>query len=622
MKKQPLLQIKQVRRVLILSVIFGLLSTIVLIAQMTFLSKIVNQVFLAHRNLAQVTLLLFFLLGTILVRAGFIWCREVTTQRGAIRVKAILRERLFAHVLQLGPSYCKNERTGELVATASEGIERLDAYVSRYLPQTVLSVVVPLLIAAYILPIDWSSAILLAVTAPVIPLLMILVGSYAESHIKQQWTALSRMSAYFLDVVQGLPTLKLLGRSGSQHERIGRVSNSFRERTMKVLRIAFLSGMVLELMTAFAIGLIAVTLGVRLLNGAISFEAAFLVLLLTPEFYHPLRELGVQRHAGMEGKAAATRIFEILETPLPIGSASLQANGVGASPCVRPSAGRPRPSAREQSSSRRGRTQGDAPTPFADVTEASCPTGQLSVEFHNVTYSFPYSNHPAINGINLVLPIQTCTALVGKSGAGKSTLVNLLMRFLDPQDGSISVNGISLSEMPVEMWRSSIALVPQRPYLFYGSVRANIRLARPAASDDEVIEAVRLAGATGFIEHLPLGYDTEIGERGARLSAGQVQRIAIARAFLKNAPLLILDEPTSSLDPESETLIRQALIQLMRDRTVLVIAHRYNTIAHAQQIAVMEEGRIVEVGSHVDLLRNDGQYAHLMGAYRRAEVTL
>ena len=611
MKKQPLLQIKQVRNVLMLTVIFGLLSTIVLIAQMTFLSKIVDQVFLAHRNLAQVTVLLFFLLITMVIRAGLIWCREVTTQRGAIRVKAMLRERLFAHVLQLGPSYCKNERTGELVASASEGIERLDAYISRYLPQTVLSVVVPLLIAAYILPIDWSSALLLAVTAPVIPLMMILVGSYAESHIKQQWTALSRMSAYFLDVVQGLPTLKLLGRSGSQHERIGRVSNSFRERTMKVLRIAFLSGMVLELMVAFAIGLIAVTLGVRLINGAISFEAAFLVLLLTPEFYHPLRELGVQRHAGMEGKAAATRIFEILETPLPIEVE----NRVGASPGVRP-----RPDT--LSSLTDGRTPGDAPTYVVDVADTRPSTSQLSIEFSNVSYTYPGNNRPAINGINLTLPAQTCTALVGKSGAGKSTLVNLLMRFLDAQDGNITVNGIPLPSLPVEMWRSYIALVPQRPYLFYGSVQANIRLARPDASDDEIIEAAQLAGADEFIKRLPQGYDTEIGERGTRLSAGQAQRIAIARAFLKNAPLLILDEPTSSLDPESETLIRRALEQLVRDRTVLVIAHRYNTIAHAQQIAVLEEEQIVEVGSHGDLLGNNGMYAHLTGMCRKGEVAI
>ncbi len=577
MKKQSLLHIKQVRSVLLLTVIFGLLSTVVLIAQMTFLSKIIAQVFLTHHNLTQVTPSLLLLLVTILVHAGLIWCREIVAQRGTIRAKALLRERLFAHVLQLGPAYCKNEHTGELVATASEGIERLDAYISRYLPQTVLSVVVPLLIAIYILPIDWSSAVLLAVTAPVIPLLMILVGSYAESHIKQQWTALARMSAYFLDVVQGLPTLKLLGRSGSQHERIARVSNSFRERTMKVLRIAFLSGMVLELMTAFAIGLIAVTLGVRLVNGAIAFEAAFLVLLLTPEFYHPLRELGVQRHAGMEGKTAATRIFEILETPLPI---------------------------------------------QIDGTDTNLPTGQLSIELSNVTYTYPGNNHPALQNINLTLPVQSCTALVGKSGAGKSTLVNLLMRFLDPEDGSISVNGIALSEIPVEMWRSYIALVPQRPYLFYGSVRANIRLAQPAASDDEIMEAAHLAGADEFIAQLPQGYDTEIGERAIRLSSGQAQRIAIARAFLKNAPLLILDEPTSSLDPESETLIRQALEQLMRDRTVLVIAHRYNTIAHAQQIAVMDEGQIVEVGSHTNLLHNNGQFAHLMGAYSKGEVTI
>ncbi len=575
MKKQRFLQFRQVRGVLSLTILFGLLGTIVTIAQMAFLSKIVNQVFLAHQGLVQVEALLFFLLGTIVVRAGLVWGREVTAQQGAIRVKAELRESLFTRLLQLGPAYCKGERTGELVATAGEGIERLDAYVSRYLPQTVLSVVVPLLIAIYILPIDWGSAILLLVTAPVIPLLMVLVGSYAENHIKQQWTALARMSAYFLDVVQGLTTLKLFGRSEEQRERIARVSNGFRDRTLKVLRVAFLSGMVLELMVAFAIGLVAVTLGVRLLNNGISFEAAFLVLLLAPEFYRPLRDLGVHRHAGMEGKAAAARILQILETPLPI---------------------------------------------HAGEAGAGLPHGALSIEFTNITYTYPGNERSALTDINLTLPTQTCTALVGRSGAGKSTLVNLLLRFLDAQEGTITVNGLPLADLSVETWRSFIALVPQRPHLFHGSVRANIRLARPQASDDEVARAAELAGATEFIEQLPQGYDTGIGERGARLSAGQAQRIAIARAFLKDAPLLILDEPTSSLDPESELLIRRALERLVRNRTVLVIAHRYNTIAHAHQVAVLQDGQLVEVGSQADLLGSNGVYASLLGIYRRGEV--
>src|SRR6266496_428882 len=303
---------------LILTVIYGILGAVAVIAQMTFLSRIVNKVFLFHEGLTQVWPLLLLLSGAIIARAGLVWIREVTAQDGAIRIKSELRQRLFVHLLQLGPIYCKGESTGELVTTVSEGIERLDAYVSRYLPQIALSAFVPLLIAAYILPLDWTSAVLLLVTGPIIPLLMIMVGSYAEEHIQRQWIALARMSAHFLDIVQGLPTLKLFGRSEAQSARIAQVSETFRDKTMKVLRIAFLSGAVLEFMTAIAIGLIAVTLGVRLLNGGISFEQAFLVLLLAPEFYRPLRELGVHRHAGMEGKAAAKRIIEILETSVPV----------------------------------------------------------------------------------------------------------------------------------------------------------------------------------------------------------------------------------------------------------------------------------------------------------------
>src|SRR5947209_13490395 len=514
MNKELFRQIKNARSALTLTITFGVLGAVAMIAQMAFLSRIVDRVFLAHESLAQVNHFLFLLLSVIVVRAGFVWAREVTAQQGAIRIKSELRERLFAHLLQLGPAYSKGERTGELTATMSDGIERLDAYVSRYLPQVALSVLVPFLIVAFILSLDWTSALLLLATGPIIPLLMVLVGSYAEGHIQRQWIALSRMSAHFLDVVQGLPTLQLFGRSGAERERIAGVSERFRDKTMKVLRVAFLSGAVLEFLTAIAIGLVAVTLGVRLLDGGISFEQAFLVLLLAPEFYRPLRELGVHRHAGMEGKAAARRIIEILEISVPVRSVAA----------------------------------------YSKKT-----TGQLTIMFTGVTYTYPGSHSPALTEIDLSLPAGTCTALVGRSGAGKSTLVNLLLRFMDTQSGRITVNGISLTDLPVEVWREYMALVPQRPYLFYGSVSANIRLARPGASDDEVMRAAEFAGATEFINRLPQGYATEIGERGTRLSAGQAQRIAISRAFLKDAPLLVLDEATSSLDPESEMLIRHAL---------------------------------------------------------------
>jgi ATP-binding cassette subfamily C protein CydD len=582
MNKTVFRYITHVRGTLILTVIIGMLGTAVIIFQMALLSRVVNSVFLLHKGLAQVELLLLLLLGTIIVRAGLVWVREITAQRAAIHVKSELRQRLFAHLLQLGPAFSKGESTGELVATTSEGIERLDAYVSRYLPQLALGVLVPLLIVAFIFFNDWASAVILLVTAPVIPLLMMLVGSYAEKQVQRQWLALSRMSAYFLDAVQGLPTLKLFGSSEAARKRVALLSDGFRERTLKMLRVAFLSGMVLEFMTAAAIGLVAVTLGIRLLDGGISFESAFLILLLAPEFYRPLRELGVHRHAGMEGKAAAERIVKILETPVPVGADSSLP-----SPIDRPGAER---------------------------VSIPRPPDQLTVAFSGVTFAYPGSEHPALDDISLTLPAGTCTALVGRSGAGKSTLVNLLLRFMDVQSGHITVNDIPLAELPVEAWREYVALVPQRPYLFYGNVLANIRLAHPNASDDEVEQAAELAGAMEFIRKLPQGFSTEIGERGVRLSAGQAQRLAIARAFLKDAQLLILDEPTSSLDVKSELLIRQALERLTRNRTVLVIAHRYNTIANADRVAVLEHGKLVEAGESTAVLRGGSIYTHLVGA--------
>jgi ATP-binding cassette subfamily C protein CydD len=570
--RELLRHVKHARIFLGCAILLGILGACATIAQMVFLSKIVDRVFLGGGGFGQVRLLLVLLGAAAVLRSGLLWVREIVAQRGAVYVKFELRERLVAHLMRLGPSYVRGERTGELAATTVEGVERLDAYFSRYLPQTVLSAFVPLLIAAYVLPVDPVSAILLVATAPAIPVLMLLMGSRAEESMQRQWTALSRMSAHFLDVLQGLPTLKIFGRSTAERERVAEVSDEFRERTLKVLRFAFLSGLVLEFTTTISIALVAVALGMRLLYGNISFEAAFLVLLLAPEFYRPLRELGVHRHAGMEGKAAAGRVFEILGTPAPVNLGS-------------------------------GTT--------------AHPTGQLSIEFGDVSYSYPGSTRQALSDVNLTLPTGTCTALVGSSGAGKTTLVNLLMRFADPEDGRITANGISIMGLSVETWRKKVALVPQRPYLFYGSVLDNIRLARPDATADEIEQAVALAGASGLVERLPQDYDTEVGERGVRLSGGEAQRLAIARAFLKDAPVLVMDEPSSSLDPESECLIGIALERLIRDRTVLVIAHRLNTVYRADQIAMFDEGRLVEVGNHTDLIERDGPYARFVGAYKR-----
>jgi ATP-binding cassette, subfamily C, bacterial CydD len=570
MNKELFGRITPARLYLGATVAVGLLVAVATIAQMVFLSKIVDRVFVGGEHSAAVTTQILGLSGAVVIRAGLLWVREVTAQRGAVQVKSELREQLLSHILRLGPAYAVGERSGELVTTATDGVERLEPYLARYLPQVALSAFVPLLVAAYILPRDLASAVLLLVTAPVIPIMMVLVGSYAEEHTKRQWLALSRMGAHFLDALQGLTTLKVFGRAAEETERVARVSDQFRRRTVKVLRFAFLSGLVLEFMTAAAIALVAVVLGVRLINGAISFEQAFLVLLLTPEFYKPLRELSTSRHAGMEGKAAAERICEILDTPAP------------------------------------ARGGGRAVEPLS---------GELTIEFSDVRFAYPQSEHPALCDVSLTLPAGTRTALVGRSGSGKSTLVNVLLRFLDPQDGIVAANGVPVAELPVETWRQHVALVPQRPHLFYGSVLENIRLARPEASRSEVEEAAELAGAAEFIQRIAHGYDTQIGERGLRLSGGEAQRLAIARAFLKDAPLLVLDEPTSSLDPESEALIRDALERLARGRTTLIVAHRLNTVRKADRIAVLDEGRVTETGTHAELLERKGPYSRLVGVY-------
>ena len=575
MNRELLRQVGPARVFLGLTVALGLLAAAATIVQLVTLSRVVDGVFLGGMGLTEVGDSLLLLFGLAFLRSCLLWGREVAGQRGAVRVKSELRGRLFAHVLRLGPSYTVGERSGELTTTATEGVEKLDAYFGRYLPQTFLSVFVPLMIAGYIFPRDPSSAVLLLFTAPVIPILMVLVGGYAEEHTRRQWKALSRMGASFLDALQGLTTLKIFGRSADEREKVAAASEEFRGRTMKVLRYAFISGFVLEFMTAAAIALVAVTLGVRVISGNMPFEEAFLVLLLAPEFYKPLRELGTHRHAGMEGSAAADRIFEILSTPVRL----RQGSGV----------------------------QGHV-------------SGGLSIEFSGAGYTYPGSDRAAISDLTLVLPAGTRTALVGRSGSGKSTLVNLLMRIVDPESGTIRANGVRITDLPAKTWRENLALVPQRPHLFHGSVLENIRLARPEARREEVEEAAELAGASDFIRRLPDGYGTEIGERGARLSGGEAQRVAIARAFLKDAPVLVMDEPTSSLDPESERLVRDAVERLTRDRTVLVIAHRLGTVYRADTIAVLDDGRLAETGTHRALIQRDGLYARLVNAYGRVPV--
>ena len=573
--KRLLRQVGSARLPLALTVGLGLVGGVAIVGQARILSRLVNQVFLDGHTLNQVRTWLLAFVILSLARAGLAWGSEVAAGRLAIWIKGDLRGRLAAHLLQLGPTYTRTERSGELTNTVIEGIEALDAYFRRYLPQLALAALVPLIILLFVFPLDWISGLVLLLTAPLIPVFMVLIGNLANALTRRQWTSLSRMSAHFLDVLQGLTTLKLLGRSREQIQTIARISDQFRQTTMGVLRVAFLSALVLEAVATLSTAIVAVQVGLRLLYGHLPFEQAFFVLLLAPEFYLPLRLLGTRFHAGMDGVAAAERIYQILEA-----EAGLE------------------------------------PTPQAPMP--GLPSPRLKVD--SVHYAYEGRERPALNGLSLTLEPGEKVALVGPSGAGKSTVAYLLLRFIKPDRGTITVNGQPLHRLPLSAWRRQVAWVPQTPYLFHGTVADNIRLARPAASHEEVVWAARQAHAHAFVAALPQGYDTPIGERGARLSGGQAQRIALARAFLKDAPLLVLDEATANLDPQVEALIQESMEHLLRGRTALLVAHRLTTVYRADRILVMDGGRVVEEGTHGALLGQGGLYRRLVGAYSPAEA--
>ncbi|GGJ82835.1 ABC transporter [Streptomyces camponoticapitis] len=546
------------RRFLVAVVVLGLAGAGLVVAQAMIIAEVVVGAFEDGLDVSGLRTPLL-LLGAVAVGRGLVaWLTELAAHRASAAVKSELRGRLLERAAELGPGWLSGQRTGSLVALATRGVDALDDYFARYLPQLGLAVVVPVAVLARIVTDDWVSAGVIVLTLPLIPLFMVLIGWATQSRMDRQWQLLSRLSGHFLDVVAGLPTLKVFGRAKAQAESVREITSEYRRATLRTLRIAFLSSFALELLSTLSVALVAVGIGMRLVHGDLDLYTGLVVLILAPEAYLPLRQVGAQYHAAAEGLAAAEEIFAVLETG-PSG------------------------------------TGGGAGIP-----------GSPRLELEGVTVRHEGRTEPSLDAATLVVEPGETVALVGPSGAGKTTLLNVLLGFTAPTEGRVRVGGTDLSSLDLDRWREQIAWVPQHPYLFAGTIAENVRLARPDADDAAVRDALRDAGAYDFVAALPQGVDTALGEDGTGLSAGQRQRLALARAFLADRPLLLLDEPTAALDGETEAGIVEAVRRLAVGRTVVLVIHRPALLSLADKVIELG-GRAADAGAEsVAAARPDG----------------
>ena len=546
------------RGYLALTIAAGLAGTGLILAQAGLLARVLAGA-ATGTGIAALATPLIALAAVLAARSMLSYGGEAAALRAAALVKSQLRRRLLDHAFRLtpgaggagagssspaatgppGPAVPGSGSGAELATLATRGLDGLDAYFARYLPQYVLACLVPVAVLIRVTMADWLSGVIIAATLPLVPLFAVLVGLQTRARTRQQWAALARLGGHFLDVVEGLPTLRVFGRGRAQETAIADITRQYRSTAMGTLRIAFLSALVLELTASLATALVAVEVGLRLLSGHLGYQTALLVLLLTPEAFIPLRNASAQFHASIEGITAADRVFQVLQEP-PAGSAGPPAPALAAA----------------------------RPIPL-DLR-------RQEIFLNEVTLAYPGRPAPALAGVSLRIRPGEHILVTGPSGAGKSSLLTLLLRFAEPTAGAIEVTAgaARLASTDPAAWLEQLAWVPQRPHLFDDTVAGNIALGRDGASFSDIRRAARLAGAEEFVAGLEHGYQTRVGERGARLSSGQRQQIALARAFLRDAPVLLLDEPTAHLDPLSAARVQDAITALAAGRTVIEVAHR------------------------------------------------
>jgi ATP-binding cassette, subfamily C, bacterial CydD len=540
---------RSARPLLVTDVGLGLGTSLAVLVQATMLARIAAKAFHGAPLHALGSDFAWLVLA-FLARGMFAWAMEVAGRRAAWDVLSELRLGLVAKRLRTQPTAVDGAEGAEITTVSVQGVDALEGYFARYLPQVVLACIVPFLVIAWVAFVDLEAAVIMLLTLPLVPVFMWLIGSYTADMTRERWQALRRLSSHFLDVVRGLPTLRSFGGARDEAAVVGEVSERYRRTTMETLRISFLSGSVLELAATIGVALVAVTAGVRLVSGSLGLQAGLTVIILAPELYLPYRRLGAEYHASADGLAVAGRMFELLDAPASVS----------------------------------GRGPRRAPSPVT-----------AEVRLEQVSFSYPARPGPVLDGFDLELSPGEVVALVGESGAGKSTVAALLLGLLSPTGGRISVGGVELSDCDLDEWRRLVAWVPQHPTLFRASIADNIRLGDPDASPHAVREAAALAGADEFISALPDGYDTLVGDGERSLSPGERRRIGLARAFVRDAPLVILDEPTADLDPRSVSVVAEAVQRLQDGRTMLVIAHRPELVESADQVVRLRDGVAVAV---------------------------
>ncbi len=523
-----------VRTLLIGSIAVASATAILVVVQAFCIGYVVPQVFLDGASFDDVSTVVWVLAAVVVGRAALAMVGESLSQRAATRTSAQLRAALLAHVVRLGPVWLSGERRGQIATLATRGVDSVEPYVAKYLPQLVIAVIVPITVGVAILTQDLLAAVIVALTAPLIPLFMVLVGMYTQSATAKQWSTLGVLSGHFLDVVAGLPTLKAFGRERVQSTRMAEIDARYRKATLGVLRVSFLSSLVLELLATLSVAVIAVAIGLRLVNGTLDLQTGLTVLILAPEVYLPIRMVGAQFHAAADGIDAAEQVFEVL-----------------------------------------------AVEPASTGTRTDIPAGDIGVDAVSVTY--PNGDVVALAPVSLTAQRGKVTAVVGPSGVGKSTLLAVLQGFVAPTSGAVYVGDADLAELDPSVWRTQLAVVAQDPVLVGPTVADDVRLRRPGASDDEVEAALRAAGIDPST--LPDGAATRVGDLASDVSAGQRRRVALARVLLAPAPLVLLDEPTAGLDDDAEADVVAAIRRLAdAGSAVIVVAHRPSLVAGADLV--------------------------------------